>query len=172
MNLGLSAVRNKASADNPLAEDLDKLMEMTSLVIGDLRRYAGTFKTGSREVAPILLSDLHQQAAQVKEFYGVDIAVSIEGEHHMSDRLAAEVLHLVREGLSNICKHTPARRGFVRLQCFNGWLKIQIESEGNGSQTIDFRPRSIAERAAALGGRTHVQPGASGGAAVHVEIPI
>lgn len=172
LNLGLSAVRNKASADNPLVQDLDKLMEMTSLVIGDLRRYAGTFRTGTREIAPILLSDLHQQVAQVKEFYGVDIAVSMEGEHRMSDRLAAEVLHLVREGLSNICKHTLARHGFVRLQCFNGWLKIHIESEGIGTQPIDFRPRSIAERAAALGGRAHVKMGASGGAAVHVEIPI
>lgn len=172
LSLGLSAVRNKASADNPLIVDLEKLIEMTSLVLSDLRRYSGTFKNAARETAPILLKDLCQQAAQIKEFYGVDIAVSMEGEHHISDRLAAEVLHVVREGLSNICKHTRAQRGCVRLQCLNECLKIQIENEGAGTQSVDFRPRSIVDRAAALGGQAHVKLGSSGGAAVHIEIPI
>lgn len=172
LKLGLSAVRNKASDDNPLIEDLDKLIGMATEVISDLRRYAGTFKNGSGQTEPVFLVVLRQQAAQVREFYGIDIAVSMEGELNVNDRLAAEVLQVVREGLSNICKHTVAQRGFVRLQCSNGWLKVQIENEGIGTQTIDFRPRSITERTVALGGKTYVKLGRSGGAAVHIEIPV
>lgn len=172
LKLGLSAVRNKASADNPLIEDLDKLMGRAAQVISDLRRYAGTFKSGSGQTEPVFLVVLRQQAAQVREFYGIDIAVSMEGELNVNDRLAAEILQVVREGLSNICKHTIAQRGFVRLQCSNGWLKVQIENEGIGKQAIDFRPGSITERAIALGGKTYVKLGLSGGAAVHIEIPV
>ncbi|AIY42972.1 two-component system sensor kinase [Collimonas arenae] len=172
LKMGLSAVRNKAAADNPLIDDLDKLTAMAAQVIGDLRRYAGTFKNEAGQSEPIFLVVLRQQAEQVREFYGIDIAVSMEGELNFSDRLTAEVLQVVREGLSNICKHTVAQRGFVKLQCTNGLLKIQIENEGMGAQPIEFIPRSITERATALGGNTQVRQGPGGSTAVHIEIPV
>lgn len=177
LKLGLSAVRNKASAGNPLIEDLDKLMEMTSQVVSDLRLYAGTFKSGSKQNGSMLVGVLRQQVAQVKEFYGIEIAVIVEGDRpeddlQVNDRLAAEILQVVREGLNNICKHTVAQRGVVKLRRFKGWIKIQIENEGDGISTINFRPKSIIQRAAALGGKTHVKHGSSGGTIVHIEIPI
>lgn len=172
LKLGLSAIRNKASVDNPLIEDIDKLMMMAEKVIGDLRRFAVTFKTGSEQTEPLLLAVLNQQAAQVREFYGIDITIFMEGELRVSDRLSIEVVQLVREGLSNICKHTLAQRGFVKIHCIYGWLKIQIENEPAGISPIDFMPRSISERAAGLGGKAHVEQGASGNTVVHVEIPV
>jgi len=172
LKMGLSALRHKAAPDNPLIEDLDKLISMAAQVIGDLRRYAGTFKTASGKTESIFMVILRQQAAQVREFYGIDIAVSMEGELNVSDRLTAEVLQVVREGLSNICKHTDAQRGLVKLQCADGWLKIQIENEGIGTQSVDFMPRSITERASALGGTTQVKQGPGGGTAVLIEIPV
>lgn len=169
---GLSAVRNKAAADNPLIEDLDKLTAMATQVVGDLRSYAGTFKNGPGLSEPVFLVALRRQAAQAKEFYGIDIAVSMEGELDMSDRLAAEVFQLINEGMSNIRKHTSARRGFIKIKCANGWLNIQIENECPGVQAIEFVPRSIVERAAALGGKAYVEQESSGGTAVHIVIPV
>jgi signal transduction histidine kinase len=159
-------------SDNPLIEDVDKLTAMAEKVIGDLRHYAATFNAGSRQTEPILLSALNQQAAQVREFYGIDITISMESELKVSDRLATEVLQLVREGLSNICKHTLAQRGSVKVDCIYGWLKIQIENECTDPGSIDFTPRSISERVAGLGGKAHVAQGASGNTVVHVEIPV
>ena len=172
LKLGLSALRNKASADNPLIEDLEKLTAMAAKVIDDLRRYAGTFKNKSGQTEPIFLLVLRQQAAQVREFYGIDIAVCVEGDLNVSDRLAAEVLQIMREGLSNICKHTIAQRGFVKLWCSDGWLKIEIENEVIGPQPVDFMPRSITERAEALGGKAQVKREPSGSTTVHIEIPV
>ena len=174
LKLGLSALRNKASADNPLIEDLDNLTARAEMVIDDLRRYAGTFKNKSGQTEPIFLVVLRRQAAQVLELYGINIAVCVEGDLKVSDRLTAEVLQIVREGLSNICKHTIAQQGSVKLQCADGWLKIEIENEneGLGAQPVDFRPRSIMERATALGGKAQVKQEPSGITAVHIEIPI
>jgi signal transduction histidine kinase len=78
----------------------------------------------------------------------------------------------VREGLNNICKHTHAHRGCIRISCVGGKLHIRIENEGCGTEFANFRPRSISERAAALGGRAQVSQGAGGATAVLVEIPI
>ncbi|MDQ3060662.1 MAG: histidine kinase [Pseudomonadota bacterium] len=174
LKLGLGALRNKASTDNPLLPEIDKLMSMAEKVISDLRHYAMNFKTVSRSLEPIFLMVLRQQADQFREFYGVDVDISMSHEIVVSDRLSAEVLQMVREGLANICKHTLAQRGSIKIDCINGWLSIQIENESLGSciEVADFVPRSLSERAAGLGGNVHVMQIPQGNTVVHVEIPV
>lgn len=172
LKMGLSALRNKAAADNPLIEDLDKLGEMAAKVISDLRRYAGMVRDGLGKTEQTLIVFLRQQAVQIKDFYGIEIAVCVEGELNVSDRLTAEVLQIVREGLNNICKHTLARRGAVKLECADGLISVRIENDADGTQPVEFQPRSITERATALGGNAHVRLGTGGATAVHIEIPV
>jgi signal transduction histidine kinase len=172
LQYGLCAVRNKAAADNPLIEDLDRLTAMATQVVGDLRRYAGTFTGGPRPGAPVFLAALRRQAAQAREFYGIDIAVDMEGEFDLSDRLAAEVFQITNEGMSNIRKHTKAQHGRITLKCAGGWIEIRIENECPGDPAGEFMPRSIAERAGALGGKARVERAERGRTVVHVEIPV
>jgi signal transduction histidine kinase len=172
LRLGLGAIRNKSSSDNVLNDDLDRLIGMTEKVIDDLRNFAVTFKTGGDKQEPIFMRVLSQQAARVKEFYGIDISIALAGNVKVSDRLATELLQLVHEGLSNICKHTLAQKGFVDIQFSETLLKIKIENENNNSPVIDFTPRSISERAAGLGGMVHVNQGQGGNTVVTVEIPV
>ncbi len=172
LKLGLNALRNKACADNPLITDIDKLLFMATKVIDDLRHYAVTVKNGLQQAESIFLVVLRQQAAQVREFYGIEITINMEGDLKTSDRLITEVLQLIHEGLINICKHTVAQRGVVNVQCINGWLKIHIENENTDMEPIDFMPRSISERAAELGGMANVKQVPGVNTVVYVEIPI
>lgn len=174
LKLGLSALRHKALADNPLVGDLDRLIAMTEKVIRDLRHYALSLKAGAPPAQPLFLTALRQQAAQVREFYGVDIDISLKNDIAVSDRLSTEALQLVREGLSNICKHTQAQHGSIQVECVNGWLRIQIENEstGAGMPAADFLPRSLSERAAGLGGKVNVRQIPQGNTVVQVEIPV
>ncbi|MBB3637578.1 sensor histidine kinase [Variovorax atrisoli] len=172
LRMGLCALRRKAAADNPLSEDLEKLTDVADGVIADLRRYAGEVRQGANGCGGLVLPQLHRQAARIKGLYGIDIAVAVDGPLHLDDRVSAEVLQLVGEGLNNICKHTQARRGSVRLACSNGRLHVRIENEAGQESFTRFRPHSITERAAALGGRAQVRQCESGGTAVLVEIPI
>jgi signal transduction histidine kinase len=169
---GLDAVRNKAAADNPLIADLDKLAAMAAQDLDDLRRYAGTFYNGPGQGEPVFLVALRRQASQTKEFYGIDIEVCMDGEFDVNDRLAAEVFQIVNEGISNIRKHTNARRGLISIKRLNEWIKIRIENECRDDQILDFMPRSIAERADALGGKACVEHGPQGRTVVNVEIPV
>lgn len=172
LKIALHAMSRKAAPDNPLAADLHQIGEMAGQVIADLRQYAGRFKNAAVQSESAFLASLHRQAEQVRKFYGIDITISVDGSFSVSDRLAAEVYHVVSEGLANIRKHTNARRGAVRVGCFEGWINIQIENEGDESHGADFTPRSIADRAAALGGRAKVLRANGGRTAVHVEIPV
>ena len=86
--------------------------------------------------------------------------------------MGAEILQIVREGLSNICRHTLAQHGALRMQRSLGWLHIQIENAGTGEAAPVFSPRSITERVMALGGQVKVGSGAQGVTSVQIQIPV
>jgi signal transduction histidine kinase len=119
-----------------------------------------------------VLPHLYSQAARIQGLYGIEISVSVEGQVRLDDRMTAEVLQMVGEGLNNICKHTQARRGSVRIGCRNGRLHLHIENEGCEENFTKFRPRSLSDRAAALGGRAQVSQCIGGNTEVLIEIPI
>jgi signal transduction histidine kinase len=171
LRMGLCALRKKAAADNPLREDLDALAGVADGVIADLRRYAGQVRHGANGPCGLVLPHLHRQAARIQSLYGIEIAINVDGQVHLDDRMTAEVLQMAGEGLNNICKHTHARHGSVRLGCQNGRLLLRIENEACETQAAKFEPRSITERAAALGGRAQVSQ-CAGRTEVQVEIPI
>lgn len=171
LTLGLSAARKKAAPDNPLIDDLDKLGEVARQAIDDLRRYSGTFRsTVGDELA--FTSVLLEQAAQVKALYGVEIALSADPDLRINDRMKAEVLQIVREGLSNICRHTQAQQGQLQLKRQQDWLHIHIDNAAARTTTIDFSPRSIAERVWTLGGRLQVVKSHDGATSVQIALPV
>lgn len=172
LRLGLNAIRHKASADNPVAADIDQLTDMVNGVIDDLRKYVGTFRGISTLNGPVLMRALQDQADHIKRMYGIDITICMDSHLTVSDRLTAEVLQLVTESLSNICKHTMAQSGLVSIECVNGWLKLQVENENTSLWPTDFMPRSISERATSLGGSVEVTHGLAGNTSVRVEIPV
>jgi signal transduction histidine kinase len=172
LQLGLSALCRKAAPSNPLTGELDKLAAMAADVIVELREVARQARGGLAADEPICLSALRRQAAQANAAYGVDIRIEIDGSIAFGDRLTAEVLQIVREGISNVCRHTAAKRAGVLLRCRDGMLRIEINNEHGGKQPPPFRPRSISERAIALGGSAFVRQGRFNDTIVCVEIPL
>lgn len=172
LTLGLSAIRNKAAPGNPLVDDLARLTEVARQAIEDLRHYAGSFRQPGQAPAPVFSAALHQQTAHIRALYGVDIQVEAAADLHVNDRMSAEVLQIVREGLSNICRHTRAQEGVLRLQRRLGCLHIEIGNAGNGQPAAVFTPRSITERVMALGGQVRVRSGDEGSTTVQIQIPV
>lgn len=167
----LSALRNKAAEDNPLKPDIDALAAMTAQVVSELRCFAGGFGRKSPAAGQIVTGALRLHALHAKQIYDIDMVVNIAGEGRIGDRLAVAVVHLASEGISNICKHTAARRGALRISCDHGWLHMEIEND-SAEPPGNFRPASIAGRSAALGGATRVEHRAPGVTIVHIDIPV
>jgi signal transduction histidine kinase len=104
------------------------------------------------------------------------IAVHIEAKTALPvhDRLAAEVFQMVAEGLSNVRRHTRSAQATVTLACDDQYLHLCIANDVMaGAAPTPFTPRSIMERATALGGGAHVEwPEHGGTVMIVVDIPL
>ncbi|HEX8146457.1 MAG TPA: histidine kinase, partial [Pyrinomonadaceae bacterium] len=173
LRMGLEALRRKARPDNPLREDIDTLFEQASASLADLRGFVRGMKdegTGTR--GDVLIPALRRQAHKFGELYGIKVEVNAESDIFVSDRLAAEVFQIVREGLTNVRRHTHSARAFVSVSRSGKQLVVSVENERPGDEPDGhFTPRSITERAAAAGGRARVEQ-EGGRTAVTVEIPL
>jgi signal transduction histidine kinase len=172
LQLGLAALCRTAAPSDPLSDDLGKLSAMAAGVIVELRACAARSRGGAVAEEAFCLAALHRQAAQARAAYGIDVCIDIEGKVVFGDRLSAEVLQIVSEGISNVCRHTAARRAGVLLRCTADTLRIEISNEHGAAAPPAFRPRSISERASALGGSAFVRQGRFNNTIVCVEIPL
>jgi len=173
LKLGLEALRRNLSNDDPAANGLAELVERTDSVIGDLRTYVGGLQgPGSNQRSNVLTSSLERHAKQLGEFYGIEVDVKIATTANMNERLAAEIFQIVREGLSNIRRHTNSAKAHISMTSSNGDIVLDIENDSAAGSQSTFTPRSITERAIALGGRVSVNVSHSGCTTVSVLIPI
>ncbi len=184
LKLALEALQTRRG--KCLAAGLQTIVAMTGQVIdslrGDLRRLAppaADASAGAADLATVssddqagrLADDLAEQAQLMHRLHGVRIAVRGPVPEALSQRLRHEVSELIREGLSNIRRHTRARTGEIELRCDGRSLGLRISNEA-GSGRCDFAPRSISQRAQALGGWSEVRTEAGQRTAVHVTIPL
>jgi len=173
LKLGLDALHREAGEDNPLSRRIGELLEMASMTIRDLRGYA----TALREKAPMsgdaLMAAVREQAERFNRFYGVEVEVQSDSEMRVGAQVAAEAFRIISEGLSNVLRHTSARKAFVRVTARDGWLQLAIgnESAQPAGAPRSFTPRSINERALSLGGTSFVENSEDGHTIVHVSIP-
>lgn len=170
LNARLSALRRKAGADNPLRSDIEDLANMSAQVIADLRHFAAGFQRGGNGGAKGLLdAPLRRQLLRARQWYGVEIDLELQGSAAIGDRLSVALLQLTQEGISNICKHTKARRAMVSIDCDKTGVRVEIIND-SAQPVSAFTPRSILRRALALGGTIAVFHRA-GATVVQVDIP-
>lgn len=171
----LAAIRNKlAAGSDDVSEDIERLFQMTVDEVSSLRSFTRRLKDSNGE-GDSFLSAVRRFASHFADNYGLDVKVESRGEFNLNERIAAELMQIVYEGLSNIRKHTEATYSKITLERADATLRLLIENdnaeacEGTAS---DFIPLSITERAEELGGQTSVEPRSNGHTVVKVEIPL
>ncbi len=179
LKLGLEALQRKLEPGSPVRAHVEELLDMSALVIEDLRGYVARLRGHETRAddAPWpgeqLVSGLREHVARYHSFYGIEVELRSDATGQLSERVAAEAYQIVCEALSNIHRHTPAKRAFVDLRCESDRLAIEVGNEvGPGAAATTFTPRSITERASALGGTTEVQLRERGHDVVRVAIPL
>ena len=172
IRLGLAAIRQKALANKEVITDVDHLSEMISLEIDDLRNYLRGLKAPTHSRGAFV-DAVARFAARFEDATGIAMSVDVGHAVALNDRLAAETFQMLVEGVSNVRRHTESRAISVRLRAVGQRLRLEIEDRGTAGRAFaEFVPRSIAERAVALGGSASVQPSAEQGSVVTVEIPL
>jgi signal transduction histidine kinase len=171
----LAAIRNKlATCGADVSEDVERLFQSTAEEVNSLRGFVSGLKD-SDEHKDDLPSAVQRFAARFSEDYAIEVQVECAGRLNVNDRLAAEVIRFVHEGLSNVRKHTSATHILLSLEGREKNCILRIENNGAtwGVETsTPFTPKSIAERARELGGRARVEQAGKDRTIVVVEIPL
>lgn len=174
LKLGLEALYRKLEPGSMTAAQVQELLAMCTLALDDLRGYVARLRGTERSWAgDELLSAVRRQAGRYRSFYGIEVEVRGDSAVQLTDRIASEAYQIVCEALSNVHRHTGAKRAFIELRCANESLSLQVGNERDSAGPARaFVPRSIAERAVALGGATEVRLNNGGHDIVHVTIPL
>jgi signal transduction histidine kinase len=170
----LTAIRNKSAEGKDTTEDIERLFQMTVDEVNSLRGFVRGLKEGS-EPRPSFMSAVRRFAEHFSESYDLDVQIESKGEIEVNDRLAAQLIRIVQEGLSNVRKHTDASFCKITLEPAGPILRLSIvnnKPRQNGSGRDDFVPRSITERTEDLGGKVRIEQTLDGDTAVRVEIPL
>lgn len=178
LQMGLAAIQQKLTGASPhIAEDLKRLLALTTTSIADLRHYMGELRDSSTPASGLLRTDLlpalRRFAGKFAEATGILVQIEAETTLIVNDRLAAEVFQMVAEGLSNVRRHTRSTEATIHLTCRDDHLCLHIRNDLTaGTIPMAFSPRSITERAEALGGTVQIFSSASAGTVVDVNIPL
>lgn len=185
LQIGLSALLQQAGAGDGsagrepeeillgLRSGLVRLAAFTEGGIADLRGFVARLKGGG-PTGNGFAAIVRSYARRFSDLTGITVQVEVEDVAGLdgNDRFAAEIFHMIAEGLSNVRRHSEAKRALVRLTQTERELALAVENEGDGRPGAPFLPRSIAERARSLQGWTEVAELPGGGSRVTVRIPL
>lgn len=176
LKLALEALHRRVAGHPVLVHEVDDLIKMASDGISQLRHYVGHLKTAVHDDRRgLLLPAIRQQADKFSEYYGIGTEVVGSTDIAVHGALFEEVMYLVREGLSNIRRHTRARTARIGVEVAAGRLTLRISNDTGPDEphgSTPFSPRSISERTRELGGNVTVDCSRSGTTVVSIEIPV
>ena len=172
LQFGLAAVKQKLiSGNTDVMNEVRDLLELTEGEIQELRQYVGGLKRGEPSQDAFLPAVRHF-ATKFSDATGLRVEINSENDLRIYDRLAAELFQMIEEGLSNVRRHSRSSYAKVGISRQNGDLILQLRNDlRKGVEVPSFTPRSIADRATALGGKTVVYTD-NNETVVSVQIPL
>lgn len=159
---------------------LDTVSHDLGAAIGEVRRI--TEQLGPAPLEELGLDGALHQLAAAFTAPGLTVTADLappEGRPP-SGRLPAAVevaaYRIAAEALTNVVRHARARRARLRMRATGHALDLVIEDDGRGpgppARPDGLGVRSMAERAAEIGGRCTVTPRPGGGTRVHAVLPL
>jgi signal transduction histidine kinase len=161
--------------DPELQRRIGGAVEELDRVIGDLRNYIFGLRPG-------ILADrqldqaLRGLAEELEHKAGVVTVVEVDPQAAAAlAEVAAEVVQLAREALSNVSRHAQASTCRVSLYRGGGTVELEVDDDGRGFDPATARPRgqglgNLRARAQALGGRVEIDSHQGEGTRVRVQL--
>ena len=154
LQFGLAAVKQKLKTGDNVRNEVEELLALTNGEIADLRNYVGGLRRGESP-RDIFMPAVRRFASKFSAATGLQVEIHGSNDLPIYDRLAAELFQMIEEGLSNVRRHSTSSYAVIDINVNNGHLEMQIRNERlRRLGETSFIPRSIADRAAALGGQT------------------
>jgi signal transduction histidine kinase len=160
LKYGLEALARQAGPANPIGGQIADLVHMATDELQALRDVIGGLRRGAdpadADDAP--LAALERQAQRFQVLYGLRVRIVATDAPRLRGAMAKAVLLMVNEALTNVRRHSSASEVIVQLEVRHSNLLLRVRNDSRERQpTANFVPRSLTERASALGGAVTVR---------------
>lgn len=175
--VGMGLQGTAAMANDPeIARRIENATEEVDRAIRDLRNYIFGLRPGI--LADRQLDQALQQLAL--DFQGrTDVLTIVDVDESVAAELAsraADVVQLVREGLSNVGRHARATSCRITLRRSNGGAELEIDDDGLGfdpsSPSSGLGMPNLRERVASLGGELTILSIPGEGTTIRAQLPL
>ena len=121
--------------------------------------------------AESLMSALRDLASTTETLYKLHVRVELEVPPELRNgKIATELYRIAQEAITNVVKHAQARTADIELTHRHGVLELRVVDDGVGLSTpssdAGMGLRIMHYRAASIGARLTIEPGATGGTVV------
>lgn len=155
-----------------------KLESALRNAVGDVRRLVYDLRPPALDELG-LAEAIRERAGQLSGGASSALTVMVEVPEPLPPLPAAvevAAYRIVQEALNNVARHARAHHCVVRLRCADGgWLHVEVVDDGIGLRAdheAGVGLRSMAERAAELGGSCTVERLAPSGSRILVRLPV
>ena len=180
LKMDLSWVRGRLAGQPEVAQKAAEMSAMLDQTVTATRRI-------SADLRPLMLDDLGlADAAQwlVDDFAkrsGIEAKIDIpqtDAFERLSKPVSTALYRAVQESLTNIARHSGARRAWVVFAHEDGAMHVEVEDDGRGIALEDLaKARSLGlkgmrERITYLGGSLDIGRAPRGGTRLRVKVPL
>lgn len=141
--------------DNEARADIDALAELVNNEVSSLRELISSLRTGAGQGDNAFIPAVRRQGRRFALLFGIDVEIDSPEQLPTTRALAGALFHMVNEALNNIRKHTSAQHVWIALSVDASAVRMSVRDDAaslQGRPANDFRPTSLSERVAELGG--------------------
>jgi two-component system sensor histidine kinase UhpB len=170
----------RSHREQPVAAQLSQMQDDTRLALNNLREVLSGLR-GGQELSTRFVEAVRQDLVRgFSAETGIPIVVRVARDwpRRLSTMAATNLYHIIAEALSNIQRHSGARRASVSLLVGGGRATVIVRDHGKGFLRVVregeagcFGILGMRERAVVLGGELVLEQGRPGGTMVRVVIP-
>jgi signal transduction histidine kinase len=173
-----AAVHLQRKQPNESRGALEEIVRSSADALAELRSTLKIVRPAADEV-PLRpaqrLTDLPELVAGVRGA-GVDIDLQLDAiTHDLPEATTHGAYRIVQESLTNVLRHSGAKRASVRVALVDDQLVVEVLDDGHAAPRESSTPgqglQGMAERAAALGGHCEADVSPGGGWRVRASLP-
>ncbi|MEO6165247.1 MAG: sensor histidine kinase [Candidatus Binatia bacterium] len=159
-------------------QELQAAEELTRSTMQDLRAFLAG-KTDHPIMSGTLVALLQDELRFIQEGLGLEVTLDCEPENlNLPAEIEREVYYVLREGLTNITRHSHASRVQFRLNQSASAIEVSLQDDGVGMDLATVQNGhglglpSMKERIEKLGGKLALKSSPSSGTRVSFSVPL
>lgn len=177
LKLGISTLRLQFGQENPaLSGRLQELIGLADRCIQDVRNVAYSLRPAALDLG--IVSALEWLASEFERHTGLVCRLDLPpATPVLNEQHAMALFRVAQEGLTNVARHSEARKANISLDCEAGVCRLSLTDDGKGFGPSSVGGKSLGlfgmqERVNRLGGTLTVESAPGQGTRISAILPV